>query len=500
MDGILDGFAGMGEKQREKILRILIEEYLPWFLIDTGIFQNAKIRELDFCGQRHFISVLAMKRAGNLDKPYRSMRALDSLVQHTLEISAIACKRLKEKLQTLDLIDEKWQPLGWERWQYDSAKRMKGAQSSIMRAREAQQERNRPMTDAERAQTYRKRKKQPDETVTPRHETVTPQRDETGEIVTRKKERDIYADKSYFANSSRNFSLHRHKQEQTQGQKQEQEHGMCMEKGVQGEKPPAPENVADAAPENAATLPPALSAAASPSQSAAPPAARPAALPPHPDEFFPAAGDDLIFSGDEDSEKTETAQPPESARACEADGGNAPQAASGSGRPRKAGGKKSKPESAPPQKPDDVDLQVWNDFLILRKSKKAPVTMTVLNSISREARIAGISLQEALQTCCEAGWQGFQAVWYENRVRAHGRQIAGIALNAGNAGNAGNAANFTPIRPRYMTAAERLEAHNKKVIEDLLKDDKTIDGDVIDISGREFAPSQADNLQYASRI
>lgn len=64
------------------------------------------------------------------------------------------------------------------------------------------------------------------------------------------------------------------------------------------------------------------------------------------------------------------------------------------------------------KKPDDVNEQVWNDFLQIRKAKHAPLTETALAGIRREAEKAGISLEAALETCCERGWQGFKADWY----------------------------------------------------------------------------------------
>ena len=67
--------------------------------------------------------------------------------------------------------------------------------------------------------------------------------------------------------------------------------------------------------------------------------------------------------------------------------------------------------------PDGISNQVWEDFKTLRKSKKAPITKTALAGISREASKAGISLQTALQACCERGWQGFKADWWNNAVR-----------------------------------------------------------------------------------
>lgn len=75
--------------------------------------------------------------------------------------------------------------------------------------------------------------------------------------------------------------------------------------------------------------------------------------------------------------------------------------------------KPKKTRNAPLKKPDDVQSeQVWEDFLQIRKAKHAPLTETALAGIRREAEKAGISLEAALQTCCERGWQGFKADWY----------------------------------------------------------------------------------------
>lgn len=65
-------------------------------------------------------------------------------------------------------------------------------------------------------------------------------------------------------------------------------------------------------------------------------------------------------------------------------------------------------------KPDDVDRQVWSDWVAHRKAKKAPVTQTALDGIAREATKANITMQTALQTMCERGWAGFKAEWLQN--------------------------------------------------------------------------------------
>lgn len=64
------------------------------------------------------------------------------------------------------------------------------------------------------------------------------------------------------------------------------------------------------------------------------------------------------------------------------------------------------------QKPESVSEQVWEDFSALRTKRRAPITETALRGIQREAEKAGITLEEALSTCCERGWQGFKAEWY----------------------------------------------------------------------------------------
>lgn len=64
-------------------------------------------------------------------------------------------------------------------------------------------------------------------------------------------------------------------------------------------------------------------------------------------------------------------------------------------------------------RPEDVPENVWRDFLAIRKAKRAPLTQTALDGISREAGKAGITLCKALETCCKRGWQGFEATWLD---------------------------------------------------------------------------------------
>ena len=71
-------------------------------------------------------------------------------------------------------------------------------------------------------------------------------------------------------------------------------------------------------------------------------------------------------------------------------------------------------------RPAEVSEQVWSDFLALRKTKRAPLTETALSGIYREADKAGLSLQCTLEMCCQRGWQGFKAEWYDGDGRKGG--------------------------------------------------------------------------------
>ena len=61
--------------------------------------------------------------------------------------------------------------------------------------------------------------------------------------------------------------------------------------------------------------------------------------------------------------------------------------------------------------PINVNPEIWADFLVIRKAKKAPVTAAAIAGIEREARKAQWSLEKALVECCARGWAGFKAEW-----------------------------------------------------------------------------------------
>jgi uncharacterized protein YdaU (DUF1376 family) len=61
--------------------------------------------------------------------------------------------------------------------------------------------------------------------------------------------------------------------------------------------------------------------------------------------------------------------------------------------------------------PEGVSDSVWQEFKSLRKAKKAPITQRAIDKISEEAKLAGWTLEKALEECIVRGWQAFKADW-----------------------------------------------------------------------------------------
>ena len=90
-----------------------------WFRMYTDFLEDPKMLSLDFEHQRHFIGVLALKSAGTLDQSC-NQQLLDMLVAQRLWIDRQDVSQVKENLISVGLIDEKWQPVAWEKRQVRS--------------------------------------------------------------------------------------------------------------------------------------------------------------------------------------------------------------------------------------------------------------------------------------------------------------------------------------------------------------------------------------------
>lgn len=84
--------------------------------------------------------------------------------------------------------------------------------------------------------------------------------------------------------------------------------------------------------------------------------------------------------------------------------------------------------ATPPPGLEDVPERMLADYMAVRKEKRAgPLTDTAVKGLLREAAKAGITAAEAVQACCEFGWQGFNAGWYAERRSHRGTTAASTA-------------------------------------------------------------------------
>jgi hypothetical protein len=66
-----------------------------------------------------------------------------------------------------------------------------------------------------------------------------------------------------------------------------------------------------------------------------------------------------------------------------------------------------------------VEPKIASDWLALRKVKKLAPTETAFAGVLKQAEKAGISMNDAVHTCCVRGWGGFEAAWLTNRPASH---------------------------------------------------------------------------------
>ena len=69
------------------------------------------------------------------------------------------------------------------------------------------------------------------------------------------------------------------------------------------------------------------------------------------------------------------------------------------------------------KKPEDVDQQIWDDWLQLRKGKRAAATQTVLTEARVQAEKAGLTLERFLAVWCARGSQALEADWLKPTER-----------------------------------------------------------------------------------
>lgn len=100
---------------------------LPWFRMYGEFLTDPLIRLLSFEDQRHFIAALCMKASGVTDKCYASVTVRVTVISSLIGLSKepgadgqSALDKANERLKSLGLVDDNWQPINWNKRQFQS--------------------------------------------------------------------------------------------------------------------------------------------------------------------------------------------------------------------------------------------------------------------------------------------------------------------------------------------------------------------------------------------
>lgn len=70
---------------------------------------------------------------------------------------------------------------------------------------------------------------------------------------------------------------------------------------------------------------------------------------------------------------------------------------------------------------EGIDPQVADDWMAVRKAKKAPLTQSSWEAVKREAAAAGLTSAQAVRIAAESNWQSFKASWLQrDGLNGHG--------------------------------------------------------------------------------
>lgn len=96
------------------------------------------------------------------------------------------------------------------------------------------------------------------------------------------------------------------------------------------------------------------------------------------------------------------------------------------------GKRKGNKESAIVARPDFVEQQIWDDWLVIRSKKNSPLTQTAWSLFCNEAAKAGWTTEDAIKECCLRNWASFKSKWVaEKQTASEARQNQMAALTRG---------------------------------------------------------------------
>ncbi len=90
---------------------------MPWLRLYTDTVDNEKLRLLAFEDRWHFIAILCLKQQGVLDG---KNELLERKMAVKMGVQLRELDEIKRRLMDVDLIDQDFQPTGWENHQFES--------------------------------------------------------------------------------------------------------------------------------------------------------------------------------------------------------------------------------------------------------------------------------------------------------------------------------------------------------------------------------------------
>jgi hypothetical protein len=96
--------------------------------------------------------------------------------------------------------------------------------------------------------------------------------------------------------------------------------------------------------------------------------------------------------------------------------------------------------------PDGLDVSVWQDWLKIRKSKKAPLTATAWKLFVNECEKANWTIEDAIKECCLRNWASFKADWMKEKQQYNKFDVSHVT---------------TPPPPNQDAALRKIEEDRK---------------------------------------
>lgn len=118
-------------------------------------------------------------------------------------------------------------------------------------------------------------------------------------------------------------------------------------------------------------------------------------------------------------------------------------------------------------RPESVGEQLWNDWLVIRKKKDAPLTQTAWDLFVNQVSKAGWTVEDAIKECCLRTWASFKAEWVASK-QSFAQQAADIARTTVPATNKGPDPALVKIQQDAQKAAP-MPAHIRQQINSVLK-------------------------------